>query len=135
MFAPRRMAFNVGSVQRVQFDAVDDFVHALGKAAGITIPVIEGTLSNVPEDGYLILFDSLRLAEHPSVASRAILMQTDRSTVLASLERDRPLGAVEKHGYFLWPTKRSQESGSGLFGLKTLVSRMGATLVSGPIPE
>jgi len=114
------------------FDAVDEFVKALGQAAGIEIPVIEGTLGDAPREGYLILFDAIRLAEQPSIASRAIVMNADRSTVIASLERDRTLGAVEKHRYFMWRTKRTQDNGMGLFGQKTVISSMGATLVSGP---
>src|SRR3954447_1888875 len=87
------------------FDAVDDFVKVLGQAAGIEIPVIEGTLNDAPREGYLILFDAISLAEKPSIASRAIVMNADRSTVIASLERDQTLGAVEKHRYFVWRTK------------------------------
>ena len=83
------------------------------------------------EDGYLILFDAIRLADVPSVASRSIVMNADRSTVLTSLERDRSLGAVENH-LFLRRTKRAQENGTGLFGRKEAISQMGATLASGP---
>ena len=114
------------------FDHVDEFATALGNAANTSVPVIEGALGDAPTDGYVILFEWPSIAENFSIASRAIVVNANRSSVLSRLERERPAGAIEQHRYFLWRTQPSQESGSGLFGRKEVITPMGAALVPGP---
>jgi len=114
-----------------EFDAVDEFVHALGLAAGISIPVIEGTLADAPADGYVIVFDEGQLEKGPQT-SRVLLVNADRGSVLAELEDHGLVGAIEKLRYFRWRRNRSEETGGGLFGRKELADSIGATLSPGP---
>ena len=108
--------------------AVDEFAEAVGRAAGLAVPVIEGGLGEVPADAWALLFDARGLAERPELARRVVLMNADRATVLRKLEEHQLAGAVEKHRYFLWQASRQQEDGGGLFARKALADKVGATL-------
>lgn len=115
-----------------QFDAVDEFAAAVGRAAGVTVPVIESGIAEAPDDAYLLLFDASDLKTHPEAAKRSILINADRSTVLRKLEELQLAGAVEKQRYFRWRTARDEEDGAGLFAKKPLASVIGGSLAPGP---
>ena len=115
-----------------QFDAVDELAVAVGQAAGLTVPVIEGGIADAPADAYLLLFDAHDLKANPEAAQRSILINADRSTVLRQLEELQLAGAVEKQRYFRWRRSRDEEDGSGLFAKKPLVSTIGGSLAPGP---
>lgn len=116
------------------FDAVDEFALAIGNAAGIGVPIVEGSLSDAPDDGYVLLFEEPSKTEMLLIGPRVILINADRSSVRSMLERDRLACAVEKHRYFTWRTQRSEETGDGLYGRKEVALRMGATIAAGPPP-
>jgi hypothetical protein len=116
------------------FDAVDEFVAALSEAARVTIPVVEGELRDAPKFGFVILFHEPPLVHPLEIGPRIILINADRSTVQESLELHQLACAVEKHRYFEWRTRRSEDTGQWLFGRKDVVCRMGFTLSSGPPP-
>jgi hypothetical protein len=101
-----------------EFDAVDEFVSAVGQAAGVLVHVVEGSLMNAPDDGYVIVFDTQELAHLSNrvaaLASRLIVVNADRSRLLAQVEEHQLEGAIEKHRYFRWRTQRQSEDGSGL---------------------
>jgi hypothetical protein len=112
--------------------AVDEFTAAVGKAAGVEIPVLEGSSADVPRDGYLLLFEPVDLSAFGQVAKRSILVDADRSYVTDELERYELLGAVDKHRYYQWRGERQKESGRGLWGRKEVAVAIGAELSSGP---
>ena len=51
-------------------DGVDEFIGAVGAAAGAETHVIEGSLCDAPAEGFLILFSAEGLAEHPQLRAR-----------------------------------------------------------------
>lgn len=115
-----------------EIDAVDEFSAALGKAAGVSVDVIEGSLADAPPDGFIIAFSAEGLAEHPTLGPRVVLVNADRASVLEQLEQHSLVAAVEKHRYFLWRRQRAQERGRGLFGRKDVAARIGATFDQSP---
>lgn len=113
------------------FEAVDEFAAALGTAAGIEVPVIEGSLADAPGDGYLVVFDADTLLAHPDLGPRVVLVNADRASVLADLERHHLAGAIEKHRYFQWRTQRDAERGRGVFGRKDVAVQLDGMLDTG----
>jgi hypothetical protein len=108
-----------------QFNSVDEFVDALAKAAGISISVIEGSLTDAPDDGYIVAFEppNLHLAQHPEIARRVFVVNADRASVLEDLEQYSLVGAIEKHRYSLWQRQpRQEEDGTGIFGRKDVAA-------------
>lgn len=115
-----------------QFDAVDEFARALTQAGASDVTVIEATLDAAPADGYLIVFGTREIGGHRALASRTILINADRASVLKILEDTAALGAVEKQRYFRWRSEPEHENGTGLFARKDLLGEFGATPVAGP---
>ena len=130
--APSDANIEPPAVNAREFDAVDAFVQALGRAAGISIPVVEGTLADAPVDGYVIVFDEAMLASAP-VTDRVFLVNADRSSVLKELEDFKLVGAIEKMRYFRWrTTEESEPNTGGVFVRQALAEGVGGTLASGP---
>jgi hypothetical protein len=101
--APSDPGIEPPTVNARDFDAVDNFVRVLSGAAGISIPVLEGTLADAPREGYVIMFDRAMLA-HTPVTKRVFLVNADRASVLNELEGFNLVGAIEKMRYFRWRT-------------------------------
>lgn len=118
----------VGPGASREVDAVDELAAALGQAAGVTVPVIEGSLADAPADGYLVAYEPRDLIRHPGIGPRVILINADRSDVLDELEQHRLAGAIEKHRYFQWRTQRDTDTGRGLFGHKDVAAAIDVTL-------
>lgn len=114
-----------------KFHAADSLAKSLGEALGIDVPVVEGSLKDVSMSGYLLVFELPRDFDR-QLGPRIVAFFEDRSTIMKSVEERNLAGAVEKHRYFLWRTRRGDERGYGLVGRKDVAQQMGARLLSGP---
>jgi hypothetical protein len=114
-----------------EFFNVDEFCTALGLAAGITVSIIEGSLSDVPADGFVLLYYeySMALDFAHRIGARVVLINAQRGSLFRQLEPRRLAGAIEERRYFNWRKERGEESGSGLVGRKDVARRIGATIV------
>lgn len=115
-----------------KFDAVDDFVAALGRALHTDIPIIEGSLRDAPEDGYVLLFEEPGLSATLGFGPRVVLINADRSSVRETIEFHQLACAVEKHRYFQWRSDRGNDDGKWIYGRKDVAQQMRATFVPGP---
>jgi hypothetical protein len=120
--------------------AYDEFASELGKYLGTTVDIVELPLCDaLSRSTGMLLLDSGNVAQSigncggdSHVARRIVLMQANRTNVLETLERYRFAGAVEANRYFQWKHHRDQETGTQLYGLKSVAQRMGAAC--SPIP-
>ena len=128
--APSYPGIQPPTVNARDFDAVDEFVRVLGGAAGILIPVLEGTLADAPTEGYVIVFERAMLA-NTQATKRVFLVNADRGSVLKELEDFNLVGAIEKMRYFRWRTTQEPDTG-GVFVLQALAEHVGGTFASGP---
>ncbi len=109
-----------------QYDEVDEFAATVGRLAGVPVPVIEGSLADVPGEGFLIAYTRRGLAEHLELGPRVVLMNASRECVLDNVEQYHLAAAIEKFRYFQWRKQREQEKGDGVFGRIDVAQRMGA---------
>lgn len=110
---------------------VDELAAAVGAALAIDVPIIEGGLADAPAEGYLLVFDTLGLADARDGA-RIIAVDVDRSTIMKRVEAQGFAAAVEKHRLFQWSAQRDKERGDGVVGRKDVAAKIGATFASGP---
>ena len=117
-----------------KFDAVDEFASALSLAAGIVVPVVEGSLADAPDQGFLIVFNGQghALESLPELGPRTILINADRASIRQEMEIYHLAAAVEEHRYYRWCRQQDQENNRGLLGRKDVAERMGATLLKSP---
>src|SRR5262245_9312945 len=112
-----------------QFDEVDHFATELGRAAGITVAIVEGHLTTAPPDGLIVAFDRLGFVDHPEIGPRVVLINADRSTIVKDVMQFSLAAAVEKQMYFLW---RTQRRGSVILGRKDVAAQFGGDVRPGP---
>jgi hypothetical protein len=112
-------------------DDVDEFAACLGEAAGVPVPVIEGTIANAPAEGFIVLFGWDGITTDPHLGPRVVLINVNRSEVPHDLERYQLAAAVEKDRYFRWQHERARDSGRHLYGRKDVGRRIGATWPGG----
>jgi hypothetical protein len=110
---------------------VDELAQALGATLGIDVPVVEGTLADAPAGGYLLVFGDDADAD-ARLSPRIVAFDADRSTIMTTVERHSLAGAIEKHRYFQWYTRRGDDRGAGVIGRKDIAAAMQARTLGGP---
>lgn len=125
------------------FYALDRFAEAIQQYTQSDVMVVEQRLSAVSTDGFVLfqlhglLSDALAACEprrRASLLRRMVLLNADRSNVIALLEQHRLAAAIEKHRFFLWRTRPNLDVGYGLYGLRAVAQAMGAETY-GPISQ
>ena len=111
------------SVSSRAFYRVDAFAAGLAQAAGVPVPVIEGTLADAPPEGFLLLFDLRGFAEHPGTGPRSVLMTQFHNL---ELEEHSLAGAVDTyHDYEIWSAQRERNY---LYGRRDVAAAMGVEI-------
>ncbi|MCL4295474.1 MAG: hypothetical protein KJ077_07090 [Anaerolineae bacterium] len=107
---------------------------ALRRHTAAEVSVQTGFLRDAPpgmvlvrSSGYEAMMEEIPTVERAVAAARTIILEADRSNVLALLERYSFAGAVEKHRWFAWRNKPDQESGGGLHGRRELAPAIGGS--------
>ena len=141
--APWPRPVEPGDVSARAFYALDRFAEAIQQYTPSEVIIVEQPLSAVSSDGF-VLFQphgllSAALAEcaprqRDSLLRRLVLLNADRSHVVALLEQYRLAAAIEKHRFFLWRTRPNQDVGYGLYGRRAVAQAMGAETY-GPISQ
>jgi len=122
-----------------EFFHVDTFAKELGEALGVDVPIVEGSLADVPASGFLLVF-RLSGDVDPLLGPRIVAVAEDRSTIIETVETYNLAAAVEQHRYHLWRARigaapsDSRERGDSLVGRKDVGALMGARVERGPYP-
>lgn len=113
-----------------QFDDVDAFCAALGAAAGVTVPIIEGRYADAPDEGFLIVYD-VEDDVPPGLGPRIVLVNV-LGRPFERLETLRCAALIESLRYRRWRVDRDRETGAGLYARKDVAGCMGATFIHPP---
>lgn len=114
-----------------EFHRVEELSTALGEALGVAVPIVEGRLADAPKAGYLIMFGVPRDID-PTLGSRIVAFDEDRSSIMKNVEALNLAAAVEKQRYVAWRMGRTDERRIGVVGRKDVAEHMGARVLSGP---
>lgn len=114
-----------------EYDRVDEFVAALNLIDGITASVVEGTITDAPDDGLILLYNPLPegLDVPLEFGPRIIHVNADRGSVRKDIEKYQLVAAIVHGEYFDWCPKKDQDS-CGLLARQDVAERMGAVMVS-----
>lgn len=113
------------------FHHADELARTLGVSVGVEVPVIEGTLDDVPEDGFVVVFELPRGPLDPRLCQRVIAFDRDRSTVMKELEEWSLACAVDKFHSAAWRQHHEQQGpGVGVIGRRDVIERMPARMMS-----
>jgi hypothetical protein len=113
--------------------SIDDFALRLGKAPGLAVSIVEGGWERAPGDGFIVVFDSLNVVEHPELAPRTIVVNMSRSAVPEYLERLKLAGGIEAHRYMLWQETPDADRGDGVFGRREIAPLISAEFLMAPV--
>mgnify|MGYP003387864011 CR=1 FL=1 len=104
---------------------VDRFVAALRTAMDGVVSIVEGTASDAPSDGFVILFQEASFEEMKAISERLIIINVERDWT-SYLDDVSPLAAIDKHRYVQWRTK--PDNGRGVIVRKDFAASMDCEL-------
>lgn len=111
------------------FHKVDRFAAAISEAAGFEVPIIEGSVEQAPESGFLFLYESSDRGAFSVLGPRIILVNANRGEIWSG-RRDhlvtdvfRLAAAIEMLSYFQWET--GSDGPSGVHGLMSVAQQAG----------
>jgi hypothetical protein len=121
-----------GEVSERTLYEVDEFSTRLGRAAGTTVPIVEGSWEKAPDDGFILLFNSWKLAEHPALRPRSVVVNLSREQVPRNLEDYQLAAGVESYTYFRWLGEPDGDHGAALFGRRDVAALISANFLGAP---
>jgi len=128
---PRRPPRFPTDLSTREFYGYDEFAEALGRHSRFDVRVIEDELRTVEDDAFVLLQSDVRdeeLAECQSAVRRTILVNSaGPPACVERLDQLGIAGAIPRGRYFQWRSRPQREGGGGLFGLRSVADRMGAT--------
>lgn len=109
-----------------------DLADAMQKHTAAPVSVVRTVLRDAPSgalvvrsSGYDAMMDEIPLEARAGYAARTVLLDVDRSVILAVLERHGFAGGVERYRWFQWRMERDLETGSGLLVRRDLIAAIG----------
>jgi hypothetical protein len=113
------------------FHHVDDFCAALGAATGATVTIVEGTLADIPDDGFVLVYHFIDLEHHltPELAPRVVVVDAPPNALYRLLWTTDIAAGIDNQRYSDWCDHRDEESSRGLFARKDMAERWGATAI------
>lgn len=116
-----------------------DLADAMQTHTPARVSVVQTILRDAPPGALVVLssdyeamMDEIPAEARAEYAGRTLLLDVDRSTILAVLERHGFAGAVERHRWFEWRMERDRETGGGLHGRRDLTAAIGGRCISPP---
>ncbi|WAS90852.1 hypothetical protein [Nannocystis punicea] len=111
------------------FHHVDDFCAALS-AAGVPVTIVEGTLADVPDDGFLLVYRWVDLERHltPELAPRLVVVAPP-GPLWRLLWTSTIAAGINERWYSDWYYGHDDENGYGLLARKDMGDRWGATKI------
>lgn len=119
----------------------DDFLAQMVQQTSARLSIAEAFLREAPASGMLLLHPSTSLAEtldecppvlRASLSRRIVLLDMHPARVPELLERHRLAGGIDRRRYFRWTAHPEQEYGGGLYGLKTVATKLQASCAAAP---
>jgi hypothetical protein len=101
------------------FYKCDEFAAKVAAAAGLGVPVQEGSLAEAPAEGFLLVVESGELHAHPELGPRIVLLEASRSEVWGDRLTDR------------FSLAAALEAGGGFHGLQSVAERAGMQVITG----